>query len=481
MKTIPVILMGCGGVGRHLLHHIVSCRSLHAKLGVHLRVVGVCDSKSSIIVSDVFFMELDEKFLLELCQLKSNGSSLLTLSSSGIEYQVLNNSDSTTKLIEIADLLGKSIGLAFVDCSASSETIGVLKRVVGLGCCIVMANKKPLTSTMEDYDKLVSHPRRVRHESTVGAGLPVIASLNRILSSGDTVHRIVGSLSGTLGYVMSEVEDGKPLSQVVKAAKSLGYTEPGKLPCGAIGGLLSRGGSKGPLPWPDPRDDLSGMDVARKALILARLLGWRINLDSIKIESLYPEVMGSNVMSVEDFLDSGLLLLDKDIQERVNKASLNGNVLRYVCLIQGSSCASFPTSAFNFSLRAFPLGTGVVERQWIIFCYFAMWLVRFGVLSFGFWSRLGDFGLPWLDGGIGLENTLQRCEVGIQELPKDSPLGRLRGSDNVLEIYSRCYNEQPLVIQGAGAGNDTTAAGVLADILDIQDLFPENKSVVSNA
>uniref|UniRef100_A0A7N2MUC8 Homoserine dehydrogenase catalytic domain-containing protein n=1 Tax=Quercus lobata TaxID=97700 RepID=A0A7N2MUC8_QUELO len=92
----------------------------------------------------------------------------------------------------------------------------------------------------------------------------------------------------------------------------------------------------------DPRDDLSGMDVARK------------------IESLYPEVMGSNVMSVEDFLDNVLLLLDKDIQERVNKASLNGNVLHYVFVIEES-----------------------------------------------------------------------RCEVGIQELPKDSPLGRLRGSDNV--------------------------------------------------
>ncbi|KAF3962288.1 hypothetical protein ACB098_08G087100 [Castanea mollissima] len=379
MKTIPVVLMGCGGVGRQLLHHIVSSRSLHTQLGVHLRVVGVCDSKSSIFVSDVLSMEFDDKFLLELCQLKSNGSSLLTLSTtSGAEYQVLTSSDSATKLIDIAALLGKSMGLALVDCSASSETIGVMKQVVDMGCCIVMANKKPLTSTMEDYDKLVSHPRRIRHESTVGAGLPVIASLNRILSSGDSVHRIVGSLSGTLGYVMSEVEDGKPLSQVVKAAKSLGYTEP------------------------DPRDDLSGMDVARKGLILARLLGWRINLDSIKIESLYPEVMGSNVMSVEDFLDNGLLLLDKDIQERVKKASLNGNVLRYVCVIEGS-----------------------------------------------------------------------RCEVGIQELPKDSPLGRLRGSDNVLEIYSRCYSEQPLVIQGAGAGNDTTAAGVLADILDIQDLFPE--------
>ncbi|PNX54536.1 homoserine dehydrogenase, partial [Trifolium pratense] len=139
-----------------------------------------------------------------------------------------------------------------------------------------------------------------------GAGLPVIASLNRIISSGDPVHRIVGSLSGTLGYVMSEVEDGKPLSKVVRAAKSLGYTEP------------------------DPRDDLGGMDVARKALILARILGHRINMDSIQIESLYPKEMGPDVMNVEDFLDRGLLLLDKDIQERVEKAASNGNVLRYV-------------------------------------------------------------------------------------------------------------------------------------------------------
>ncbi|XP_060170064.1 homoserine dehydrogenase-like isoform X1 [Lycium barbarum] len=197
------------------------------------------------------------------------------------------------------------------------------------------------------------------------------------ISSGDPVYRIIGSLSGTLGYVMSEVEDGMPFSQVVTAAKSLGYTEP------------------------DPRDDLGGMDVARKALILARLLGRHFNLDDMKIESLYPEEMGPDVMPLEDFLRNGLPLLDKNIEDRINQASANGNVLRYVCFIDDS-----------------------------------------------------------------------RCEVGTQEVPKDSALGRLRGSDNVVEIYSRCYEKQPLVIQGAGAGNDTTAAGVLADILDIQDLFP---------
>lgn len=378
LKKIPLVLMGCGGVGRQLLQHIVSCRSLHANLGVHLRVVGVSDSKSLVVASDIFTKEFNDNLLSEICRLKADHSSLSTLISGfGGECQVFLDSDLRGKLSEIASLLGTSTGLAFVDCSASSETVEILTQAVDLGCCIVLANKKPLTSTKEDYDKLVSRPRRIRYESTVGAGLPVIASLNRILSSGDPVHRIVGSLSGTLGYVMSEVEDGKPLSQVVKAAKSLGYTEP------------------------DPRDDLSGMDVARKALILARLLGMRINIDSIKIESLYPEEMGPNIMSVEDFLSTGLPLLDNDIGERVRKASLNGNVLRYVCVIEGS-----------------------------------------------------------------------RCTVGIQELPKNSPLGRLRGSDNVLEIYSRCYSEQPLVIQGAGAGNDTTAAGVLADILDIQDLFP---------
>ncbi|VVA35620.1 PREDICTED: bifunctional [Prunus dulcis] len=375
-KNISLILMGVGGVGRQLLQHIVSCRSLHAKQGIHLRVVGVSDSKSLVVASDAFTMELGDTFLMEVCRVKSDGASLSTISGYD-ESKVFTNSESTKKIIDVAAFLGKSTGLALVDCSASSETIPVLTQAVDLDCCIVMANKKPLTSTMEDYDKLILYPRRIRHESTVGAGLPVIASLNRILSSGDPVHRIIGSLSGTLGYVMSEVEDGKPLSQVVQSAKNLGYTEP------------------------DPRDDLSGMDVARKALILARLLGRRINLDDIKIESLYPEEMAPSVMSIEDFLGTGILSLDKDIQERVSKASLNGNVLRYVCVIDAS-----------------------------------------------------------------------RCQVGIQELPKDSPLGRLRGSDNVLEIYTRCYNDQPLVIQGAGAGNDTTAAGVLADIIDIQDLFP---------
>ncbi|KAL8140941.1 hypothetical protein V2J09_006962 [Rumex salicifolius] len=374
MKSISLILLGCGGVGRQLLHHIISCRPVHAKQGVRLRVVGVSDSKSLLISPDVFTKELDDEILNEICRVKQSGSPLSTLGSGACP--VFSDSQITSKLMDIAGHLGRSTGLALVDCSASVETVALLKKITDIGCCIVLANKKPLSSSLEDYDKLMSHPRRVRHEATVGAGLPIIVTVNRLLSSGDTIHRIVGSLSGTLGYVMSEVEDGKPFSQVVKTARSLGYTEP------------------------DPRDDLSGMDVARKALILARLLGQRINMDDIKVESLYPNTMGPKAISVDDFLSNGLPQLDMDIEERVMRASSNEKALRYVCVIEGS-----------------------------------------------------------------------RCEVGIQELPKNSALGRSRGSDNVLEVYSRCYSEQPLVIQGAGAGNDTTAAGVLADILDMQDLF----------
>ncbi|XP_042476806.1 bifunctional aspartokinase/homoserine dehydrogenase 1 isoform X1 [Macadamia integrifolia] len=375
MKSIPLLLMGCGGVGRQLLQHIVSCRNLHAKQGVLLRVVGVCDSKSLLVATDVFTKDLNDSSLMEICRVKSSGSSLSMLNGLG-EFQIFMDMESTRKAVEIAGRLSRTTGLAVVDCSASSEAIEALKQFIDIGCCVVLANKKPLTSSMEDFEKLFSHPRRIRHESTVGAGLPVITSLNRILASGDPIYRIIGSLSGTLGYVMSELEDGKPFSQVVKAAKSLGYTEP------------------------DPRDDLGGMDVARKGLILSRLLGWRLNLDDIKVESLYPDEMVPDKMSLEDFIANGLPLLDKNIEERVKLASSKGNTLRYVCSIEG-----------------------------------------------------------------------MRCHVGVQELPKNSALGRLRGSDNVLEIYSRCYKDYPLVIQGAGAGNDTTAAGVLADIIDLQDLF----------
>nr|CAD1817409.1 unnamed protein product [Ananas comosus var. bracteatus] len=381
-KSIPILILGCGGVGRHLLRHILSCRSLHSQMGLVLRVVGVADSRSLLAVSDAAAAaaaataSMDDAFLAELCRSKSSGSPLSSLVRLG-GCQLFTDSEAKGKIIDVARLLSTSTGLAVVDCSASSETVDTLKEVMSLGCCVVLANKKPLTCAIEDFEKLVFHFRRIRFESTVCRSWSSSNSFcNPYYCIRRPISRIMGSLSGTLGYVMSELEDGKPFSQVVKAAKSLGFTEP------------------------DPRDDLSGMDVARKGLILARLLGWKMSLNDIKVESLYPSEFGPGSMTTEVFLGSAISQLDKSIEERVTAASSKGNVLRYVCVIENS-----------------------------------------------------------------------RCQVGLQEIPKDSPLGRLRGSDNVVEICSRCYANSPLVIQGAGAGNDTTAAGVLADIIDLQDLF----------
>ncbi|XP_039017267.1 homoserine dehydrogenase-like [Hibiscus syriacus] len=240
-------------------------------------------------------------------------------------------------MLDIATILGKSTGLALVDCTASSETIGVLK---GVDLGRIMTNWFHILDT----------------------------------------HRMSNC---TLGYLMNEVEDCKPLSQVVRSAKSLGYTEP------------------------DPRDDLSGMDVARK---------FQMNMFSM-------------------FLISTLFFSDMN---RFN---------------------------FKLALQHLPVGFKLDAKHDI-----AIVTEPCSLLSALSSVRIKGYTL----GGRSLK--MNWCDVGIQELPKNSALGRLRGSDNMLEIYSQCYSEQPLVIQGAGAGNDTTAAGVLADILDIQNLFPLKES-----
>ena len=137
----------------------------------------------------------------------------------------------------------------------SEETGDLLRAALGNGFDVVLANKKPLAGSWESYASLVSVPRhdsrQVKYEATVGAGLPIIDTYHKLVETGDRVLRIDGCVSGTLMYVVSAVSEGRPFSQAVREAVELGYAEP------------------------DPRDDLSGRDAARKALILARLMGYR--------------------------------------------------------------------------------------------------------------------------------------------------------------------------------------------------------------
>jgi aspartokinase/homoserine dehydrogenase 1 len=146
----------------------------------------------------------------------------------------------------------------------------------------------------------------------VGAGLPIIDTYHKLTESGDRVERIEGLLSGTLGFVLSEVSAGTPLSRAVRTAMARGYTEP------------------------DPRDDLSGMDVGRKALILARLLGYQGELSRAAVESLVPK--WARALPLPEFLER-LDELDEAWRRRVDAASRSGMVLRYVATVTPSKIA----------------------------------------------------------------------------------------------------------------------------------------------
>lgn len=178
------------------------------------------------------------------------------------------------------------------------------------GIAVALANKKPLTGSLEDFDRLTENRKLIRFESTVGAGLPVIVTLRRLLDSGDKIDKIEGQLSGTLGYILSGLQKGGKFSEIVSKAKELGFTEP------------------------DPRDDLSGLDVARKALILSRCFGERITLDDIPVEPLFPKEMAE--LDVESFM-SKLGELDESIGTRVKFAMDQGKRLRYAAIIEPGS------------------------------------------------------------------------------------------------------------------------------------------------
>jgi aspartokinase/homoserine dehydrogenase 1 len=194
-----------------------------------------------------------------------------------------------------------------VDVTAG-DTSAILEAALRVGMDIVLANKRPLASPTGKKQagglarSAAKRGRRLLHEATVGAGLPIIDTIKKLQESGDEILSIEGCPSGTLGYLFGELGRGASFSAALRAAMSAGYTEP------------------------DPREDLSGMDVARKALILGRLLGFQGELDAVQVESLVPEVFRG--MPVTEFIDR-LEEMDALWADRVTKAREANTVLRY--------------------------------------------------------------------------------------------------------------------------------------------------------
>jgi aspartokinase/homoserine dehydrogenase 1 len=210
----------------------------------------------------------------------------------------------------------RQLGLSrpiLVDLTAS-DTTPELEEAIAAGMDIVLANKRPLADLRDATRGLArhaaAHGRRVLHEATVGAGLPLLDTISKLQESGDEVLAIEGCPSGTLGYLFGEIGRGTPFSTALRAAMLLGYTEP------------------------DPREDLSGMDVARKALILAQLLGYEGTLDKVEVESLVPDDL--RAVPVTEFL-ARVEELDAVWRERVAEAHASGSVLRYRATVTADS------------------------------------------------------------------------------------------------------------------------------------------------
>jgi aspartokinase/homoserine dehydrogenase 1 len=259
-----------------------------------------------------------------------------------------------------------------IDCSADAEVAGHYRDWLAAGIHIVTPNKKANSGTLAYYESLKAARRQsganYLYETTVGAGLPVIQTLRDLRETGDEITRIEGIFSGTLAYLFNVYDGTTPFSAIVREAKQRGYTEP------------------------DPRDDLSGTDVARKLIILGREMGLPLEMSDVEVASLVPEdlVAGSS----EEFL-AGLSRHDAPMKQRYEEARSRGRVLRYVGAVSANG----------------------------------------------------------------------RATVGLVELEARHAFANIALTDNVVRYATARYCDNPLIVQGPGAGPAVTAGGVFADLL----------------
>ncbi|HEV7387624.1 MAG TPA: bifunctional aspartate kinase/homoserine dehydrogenase I [Gemmatimonadaceae bacterium] len=286
-----VVILGFGQIGRELAAQMAT-HSSRAGEQVQARVVGVIDRSGYVFDA----RGLSAKRLEELIAAKSARTPL-----SGVRRGVHATAEEA-----IAAITGHALSRPILVDVTAGDTAPVLEQALAHGMDIVLANKRPLAGPEKDARALAraaaADGRRVLHEATVGAGLPVIDTIQKLAESGDSILRIEACPSGTLGYLFGEMGRGTSFSTALREAMRRGYTEP------------------------DPRDDLSGMDVARKALILGRLIGFSGEIADVEVESLVPESLRE--VAPDAFLER-LHEADAQWEQRIRDARERGTVLRY--------------------------------------------------------------------------------------------------------------------------------------------------------
>ncbi len=307
-ERMDLVLLGFGQIGRALALLVGAVK----RPTLSLRIVGIIDRSGFVFESE----GIARTAVRSLIRHKGKGRPLAR--------EPGGTSASTAEAL--AHVSSHALSRPVLVDLTANESGPVLEQALTLGMDLVLANKRPLAGSRSQSDALWqtarARGRRILHEATVGAGLPIIDTYHKLVESGDRVDRIEGLLSGTLGYVLSEVSAGVPFSRAVKRAMQLGYTEP------------------------DPREDLSGMDVARKALILGRLLGYTGELSTHTVESLVPG--WGRALPQNEFI-TRLEQLNEKWAQRVDEASAAGAVLRYV--------ASVTTRKIAVGVRAVPLAS----------------------------------------------------------------------------------------------------------------------------
>ncbi|GAA0871311.1 aspartokinase [Gangjinia marincola] len=350
MKNIQLILFGIGNVGGTLIDQIIAQKEKLRQQHIDLQFSAILNS------SNVFFP-----------------SHNLT-SSWRASFEENSMSYTFNDVLKHIQKIEDKIIIA-IDATASDEVVNKYETLIEAGCHLVSANKIANTISYDFYirlrKKLSLHQRQFEYETNVGAGLPVIETVKKLHQSGDEITKVRGVFSGSLSYLFNRFSSEEvPFSQLIKDAKVNGYTEP------------------------DPRDDLSGKDVGRKLLILARELQLEKEFKDVQIQSLIPPHLNgeSTVAQFEERMD------ELDVLYGEEKSTSTDKVLRYI----------------------------------------------------------GE-----------LDVSKEALSVSLQNEHTGSAIGQLQGADNVVEIYTKDYDQHPLVIKGAGAGGAVTARGVFNDILKV--------------